>query len=823
MQRQAAARVLRLNGRWLLPVITLLGTAAADARPLANLLEMSLEELMSLNVAVGSRGEQHRVATSPVPIDVVSGDALRLTGEGELSRALQRLLPSFNYPRSAVADGTDHSRPSTLRGMGADQVLVLVNGKRRHAGALLHLNATIGRGSTSTDLNMIPLHAVERVEVLRDGAAAQYGSDAIAGILNIVLRSDGEESVSLTSGTTREGDGDLHQLSVGGGRDWQDGALVRIDGEVRWRGATNRSGLDRRQLYFDGDRRNSAPAHVTHSLGDAELDDLLLSASAATARRDGRQGYLNATLGQREGVSTGFFRRPLDNRTVRALYPDGFLPEIHSTIDDLAINAGLRSNRGEWSWDLNYGYGLNDFHFGVGNSLNTSFGAASPTEFDSGALRFRHHLLNLDGVGQLGGAPGAPLQLAWGAELRHENFMIDAGEPASWLHGGVDVLDGPDQGAITAAGSQVFPGFKPVNEVDVSRYNLSAYLDLEYSPLPTLLTQGAVRMEHYSDFGSTVNGKLAAAYSPVSSATLRGSLSSGFRAPSLAQSHFTSTATVFIGDQPVEIGTFSVDHPLSRALGATDLKPERSHHLSAGVHLQPTAELAVSADLFANRISDRIVLSGDIYQNADLYGVGPSEALRSFGVLGARYFSNAVDTRTHGLDLSLDYQWSLPWGRLDLALQYHRNRTRIDGEVRAPAILGASGGEIVLDRVERIQRIEQGHPADSLQISAIQQLAEWRLTLRLLRYGSYRLVHYLDDPAYDQTIDPSWLTDLDLRWEPSGGFTVSFGAHNLFDRYPERSVGRANDPFVGSIIPYAPNAPYGYNGAYYYLKVGYRF
>ncbi len=802
-------------------------TTFAAKNAIEDLLGLSLSQLTHIPITLGTRGDGHNMMNSPVPVEVITAEAIERTGFGELGKALQRLLPSFNFPRAALADGTDHARPFTLRGMGTDQVLVLINGKRRHSGALLHVNSTIGRGSSGVDINMIPIHAVERIEVMRDGAAAQYGSDAIAGIINIILKQDLDEQISLRLGQTREGDGALRQLSLSTGHKLGKKGFVHLSAELRQREATNRSGLDTRQQYFADDPRNQQAASITHQLGDAALDDALVMLNAEFSNDD-IDYYSHASLGYREGESTGFFRRPLDNRNVRSIYPDGFLPQITPEIMDMGLSIGAKSETDSgWQWDSSYTFGLSDFNFNVSNSLNASLGTASPRQFDSGSLKNQQHMFNLDLFKALDMGWRKPLDLGLGLEIRQEQFTIKAGEANSYLYGGINVLDGPNQGSITAAGAQVFPGFRPSNAVSAKRHNISMYADLEYAFSKKLLGQAALRYERYSDFGSTLTAKLASAYNFNKAWVWRNSASTGFRAPSLSQSHFTSTATVFVDNNiPVEVGTFSVTHPLAQALGATDLSAEKSLHFSSGFSYQPNKKFLFSLDYFFTEIKDRIVLSGDIYQNAAAYGQASVDALQRYNVLGARFFSNAIDTQTQGLDISAKYELALSKGqRLNFSAQYHVNKTRIIGAVRSPTILGVNGAEVVLDRSERVQRVESGQPSSSIILNALYQYRDWDINLRLQRFGSYQLVNYLDDPSYDQNISAKWLTDLDVTYHLSKRFSLSAGVHNLFDVYPDANLGKDTDSFsgAGKIIPYSPNSPFGYNGAFYYLRGNYLF
>ncbi len=786
------------------------------------LSQKSLEELSNIEITLGTRGDGLSAIQSPVPLEVITAEDIQSTGYGELGKVLQRLLPSFNFPRTEQTDGTDHARPFTLRGMGTDQVLVLIDGKRRHPGALLHVNGTIGRGSTGVDINMIPVQAVERIEVLRDGAAAQYGSDAIAGIINIVLKHTTQEEVAVTIGQTTAGDGAVNQLAFSTGQALRRSGFVNLHGELRHRGATNRSGVDARHMYFEGDPRNAQLPGTTHKVGDAEIDDLLLMANA---KIDGDVGYYaNASFGYRHSEAGGFFRRPLDNRTVRAIYPDGFLPHIAPVIRDAGLTLGAQSDATSgWQWDASYTFGYNDFNFLVENSLNTSLGVDSPTEFDSGHLTFSQHILDIDAVKKVDVGSQYPLQVGLGAELRMEQFSIDPGEPDSYRHGGVAVLDGPNAGSDTAAGAQVFPGFQPHNEMDAERNNVSVYLDLEYAFNDQWRTQAAARYERYSDFGSTFNGKLAAAYTPSSAWVFRASTSTGFRAPSLAQSHYTATSTIFIDNVATELGTYNIDHALARDLGATDLKAEKSRHFGAGFSYKPSSKWLFSLDYFYTRINDRITLSGDIYQEADIYGSAVVDVLQQFGVLGARFFSNAIDTETQGIDTRLRYEWTLPKGRLNLSAQYHLNHTRLIGDVRAPTILGTNGPDVMMNQIERV-RTQNGQSQDMIILSAVYDYQAWTMNVRLLRFGEYQLVNNLD-PLLLQTVSAEWIADIDLSYQIQKNFNLAVGVHNLFDVTPDAYQGFDDDPFLGEgkIYPYATNSSFGFNGSFYYLRARYQF
>ncbi|MEP6780965.1 MAG: TonB-dependent receptor, partial [Gemmatimonadaceae bacterium] len=565
---------------------------------------------------VGTRGEQRTAISAPVPIDVISAADIQQSGRTETAQMLQSVAPSINFPRATIADGTDHIRPVTLRGLSPDQALILVNGKRRHTSALVNLNGFIGRGSQAVDLNAIPASMIDHIEILRDGAAAQYGSDAIAGVVNIILKSQAVGNFSIETGqniTTYNRDatpavafpGQLAEQSVHDGQvvtsslnyGWTPGerSYLQIGGEIRDRAGTNRSLPDTRQQYFTGDPRNLRAPIINHWQGDSYNHDTQLFLNSSHTFDNDVELYAFGGYGHRRGASAGFWRRPLDDRTVRSLYPDGFLPFIKSEIDDGSFSVGAKGNALGWKWDLGSVYGRNAFGFTIDNSANVSLGNASPTSFKAGKLASAQSTTTLDLFRVIRTPWSAPLRLALGAEFRADRYSITQGDSASWRDGGVRVLDtnGVATTRFAALGSQVFPGFRPGDAGAHSRTNGAAYVDIENEITSKLLVDVAGRAEHYSDFGSTTTGKIAARYKLAERFVLRGAASSGFRAPSLGQEFFSSTATNFIAGVPFDVRTFPVNTAEARLLGARDLKPERSLNLSAGIAVEPVTGLAL--------------------------------------------------------------------------------------------------------------------------------------------------------------------------------------------------------------------------------------
>jgi iron complex outermembrane receptor protein len=773
-------------------------------------------------ITVGSRAigaEQEKA----VPVDVIPQEQIESSPSTETSQIIQKIAPSFNFPRPTISDGTDSVRPATLRGLGPDQLLVMVNGKRRHASALVNANNTVGRGSSGVDLNAIPASAIGNIEILRDGAAAQYGSDAIAGVINMVLKADTQPlRIDTKVGQTTHGDGETLDTSLNGGWGLGKGVLF-VTGEYRVRYETNRASPDLRDQVVAGDAGDNAVAQPNTHWGDSYARDAMtfLNFNLPLTADSKQIFYAFGGHSVRHGSHGGNYRRALQAQNWPQIYPLGFLPLIQPRVADTSLTVGARGELASWFYDLSGGYGRNKFDFYVTDSLNTSLGPNSTqTRFYSGSLGDDQLTANLDLSKQykVGGMAG-PLNVAVGAEFRRDGFEQKAGEPNSYINGGFRDRNG----AIAPAGAQVFPGFQPSNAVDVSRNSKSLYADLEGDVFAKLRLGLAGRYENYSDFGSTTNGKITARYSPLQQLIFRGSASTGFRAPSLSQGNFSAISTNFILNtatgivEPFETGTYRVDSPIARALGATDLKPEKSKNLSAGVVWQPLSNLEVTADYFHIAIDDRIVFSGNFQGSRILPLISP------FGATAARFFTNAIDTETNGFDLVANYQRPIFGGRADLSAAYSNNETKIVGEVATPPQL-AGLGNVLFDRIEQ-RRVECGQPKSNVRLMQSWNRSGWSTTLRESRYGDYCSFTIL--PADDQTYGGEWLADVELsyRWH---GYTLAVGAENLFDNFPDRNLVRnANGAFTAQInngvATYPINTPFGMNGRFVYTRVGYSF
>jgi iron complex outermembrane receptor protein len=793
--------------------------------------DVTLTLSFSQEITVGSRVAGAH-AEKAVPVDVITRRQIAESGYTETAQLIESITPSFNFPRPTITDGTDTVRPATLRGLGPDQVLVLINGKRRHQSALVHLNNSIGRGSTGVDFNAIPLAAIDHIEVLRDGAAAQYGSDAIAGVINIVLtggvtRPSVTGNFGVSTGSFAGNRCAPSGLSCSEGDDisFSDGGLADVGGswgialgkgsltvaaEYRHHNRTNRASFDPRDQIVAGDAGISSVAQPNHRWGDPDTRDAMVFVNASVPLNASQTRFLYAFGGysHRQANSAGFFRRALDARTWPQIYPNGFLPVIEPTVLDASAAVGVHGARGRWTYDVSGQYGRNSFAFTVGDSLNVSLGPSSTkSEFDAGTLLLNQLAANAD-IGRALRVKGfaGDLNLAFGAEYRHERYEIRAGEPDSSRDGGVaNQFGGP--GAI---GAQVFPGFRPSNEVSASRDNVAAYVDVEGDLRQWLRVGAAARTERYSDFGDTLDGKLTVRIEPNPIFVVRGSVSSGFRAPSLAQSFFSSTATNFLnlgqGLVPVESLTLPVASPPAQVLGAVALKPEQSRSVTAGVVITPMTRLEIAVDSYQIDIDDRIVLSGN-------FTAAPIAALLApFGANSARFFTNAIDTRTRGVDVTSSYRLKLNASELWLRGGYNHSDTQIVGAVTTPPQLAAYSS-VLFDRLER-RRLECGQPQDSVRFGGSWTFGAVGVDVNESRYGSF--CSFTLNPADDQEYAAKWLTDVEGSYRASQ-YRLAIGVSNFFGVFPDRNS--TVNSFNG-IQTFPSHSPFGMNGRTVYARIG---
>ncbi len=838
---------------------------------------------MEAVVATGSRFNDRTVFESPVPIDVITRAEMEQGGYTEVSQMLQALVPSFNFPRPALTDGTDHIRPATLRGLAPDQVLVLVNGKRRHSSALVNVNGSIGRGSVSVDFNAFPSSAVQRIEVLRDGASAQYGSDAIAGVINVILRKDIGWGFDATYGATKEGDGrDLKLAAYAGTKLGQSGALF-LTAYSREHSPTSRGAFDTRQQYFGTnaagvkvaasgnygagtglspangtlDSRETTVNRFNHRFGDprAREEGVFFNGDSPFA---GYSTYFFGGATRRHGEGAGFFRRAADDRTVRSIYPNGFLPVIQSNVTDLSGGIGVKGKLEDgWAYDLSTTLGANAIAYTIAETANVTLGNGSPKSFYAGTLTNQQSTTTVDLTKAFQTGLYKALKVALGGELRHERYNIRAGTPDSYRDGGVRIIDGPSAGNQGTPGAQVFPGFRPSDAGTHTRDAYAYYIDLEQAVTAQWLLSAAARFEHYNDFGNKSTGKLSSRFALTKPLALRASISTGFRAPHLAQQWFSATSTNFIGGVPFENKTFPVSDPVAKALGAQPLKPETSVNKSIGLTWQPLEAFTASADLYQIDIEDRVVLSSNFTGGAGSAFLNYLATQGLLGTTGGRFFTNAVDTRTKGVDFNARYTVRMkPGAKVSFTVGANLNRTEVTRTNATPPQLAAVGITTPLfDLTERI-RMEKGQPKDIINLAATYDLRKWSFLARTVRSGEVQAVQFSGatpaqiaalTPSFStyllptvpagansqiiQRYAPKWITDLDATYRYSKQLTLSVGANNVMNVLPHQTIASTisggtvfnGGDNVGS-LPFLLNpTPYGFNGAFYYTKLSYKF
>ena len=762
-------------------------------------------ELQSV-VVTGTFAKNRRTIDSESPIDILTSRDLQSTGSGELATVLARLLPSLNFARATGADASDAVRPAQLRGLSPDQTLVLVNGKRRYTSAVVNVNGSLGRGSAPVDLNAIPLAAIDHVEVLRDGAAAQYGSDAIAGVINIILKKGAAGGdVEVGYGQTQERDGKQKSIKGSAGFALGEDGWVRVSAEVAERDPTNRAGAD-----F---RNPAEPRYgkVNQRYGDPESKPATIFLNSEYHISDNLDWYAFGNYGKRDTSAAATWRTALitdpNNSKLfvqrTPLFPEGFLPLQNSTLTDQSLVTGLRGEAAGWRWDASLNYGSNKFELDLDNTVNQSLGANSPTHFYAGSLKNEQTVFNLDAAREFPVSYfTGPLTVAVGAEARHEKYSIGAGDEASY----------------TGSGSQGFAGFRPANAGSHSRHNESVYVNLEAEATKKLSGGVALRHERYSDFGSTTSAKGSARYAFTDALSLRGTVSSGFRAPSLAQQYYTITTTNFQVvngvNTPIETGTFAVNTPQARALGAQDLKPEKARNYSLGLQFQPSRNFTTTVDAYRIDIDNRILFSANLVLSNALKNV---LAAQGTPVGSGRYFTNAVDTRTEGVDIVSTYRIDLQdKDRLDLTVAYNHNKSTVRKIADNPAILTANNLKLI-DR-QSIDRITVASPKDKFSLAADYGFGIWNAHGVVTRYGSFTVPQ--NDVKLDQTYDPQWVLDVSGSVKLGKNWRLVAGIDNVTNRYPAQvtSAGNLN---VNGTQPYSIFAPNGFNGRYYYAKAGY--
>ena len=812
-------------------------------------------------VVTGTRSADRTALETAVPVDVFPVAELTETGRTELNQILAATVPSFNFNQTAISDGSDIIRPATLRGLAPDQTLVLVNSKRRHSSSLVNINGTVGRGSSAVDLNAIPTAAIGSVQVLRDGASAQYGSDAIAGVINVLLKEESSGGganvrygafVTDIKGQGRDRvDGETLQISGWKGFALGESGFLTVSGEYKDRNPSNRAGLDPRQQYITPggvtDPRENTFNRLNHNWGNGNAEDFSFFANAGFGLNEDWELYGWAGYQDREAESTGFYRRSSDSatgplgtrstpRNLTEIYPDGFLPTIVGDVTDISAGGGIRGDLAGWDADFSVVYGSNELDYSVVNTLNASLGPTSPTEFDAGALEYDQVVINANVTQSFETLLPGITTVSIGAEFRDEGFEITQGEPASYIQGGYRGVPGvnydpvigdnvpvgfdievpasyPDPfdanfGVGFAGGSQVFAGFTPQSEVDAGRDNIGLYADVEWEPNDQTLLSAAVRYEDYSDFGDTITGKITGRYDFNDVVAIRGAISTGFRAPSLQQQFFTASSTNFIDGVPFEIGTFPATSDAAVALGAQPLDAEESTSFSAGFVITPDSNFFVTIDAFSIDIEDQIFLS------ENLGGDDVDAVLAAAGVEGIsriRFFQNGIETETRGVDIVARYDWDLgELGELGLAGAFNFSEVEVT-EVPVNSVLPD------LTFFSRNNRLifEESAPETKLILTADYGWKDADFNLRATRYGE--VIDPSNNPDNDFTLEAKWIVDASVDFEVTDRFTLGLGMDNVFDVYPTDTP--TGQDFNG-IFPFSALSPFGFAGRFMYARAG---
>ena len=780
-------------------------------------------EVLSEVVLVGTRNPRQTKLETPVAVDIVDVSKIKLTSaQTTANDLLANLVPSFNSNRQSSSDGTEHVDPASLRGLGPDQVLVLINGKRRHTTSLLNNQNTVGNGSVGTDLSSIPSAAIDRIEVLRDGAAAQYGSDAIAGVINIILKKNTGLEVGTTYGLTSEGDGETFNLNVNYGTEiGTKGGFINLTAEFNDRGKTSRSQNHNLVIYDQSDLGNFFAYDFSND-GARERDDELINAAGLTrddfnfqvgdAAITNTQLFVNLELptskngtfyaagggNYRTGNGFGFRRLPSEGHVLE-IFPNGFQPILESTIIDLSLIAGYRAKLGEWDFDLSNTNGYNQFDYGISNTVNDALGINSPTSFDAGGHTFLQNTVNLD-FSKFDDTIMSGLGLAFGAEYRYENYTIYAGEEGSYI----------------GNGANSFPGFAPSNEVDEQRSSVGIYADVELNFTDKFLVDVAGRFENYSDFGNTINGKIAARYKLTDAVVLRGAFGTGFRAPSLQQQYFNNIATDLVDGNLINGGTFRNDSEIAQTLGIPELKEETSTSISVGLTAKVTNNFQITLDAYKVDIDDRIIYTGSL--GNDVYGDEIPELqaiLQPLGVSSARFFTNAINTSTAGVDLVMNYKVPLNEGALNFSLLYNHNETEVDDTLNnVPDIF--VGQEDVYFGAQEKSLIESNNPQDKAIFTVDLTKNKFGVMLRNTYWGEITRNGFPFGGA--QLHSGKLTTDLTGSYNINDNLSLTVGANNLFDVLPDEQI--YDNSYFG-VFKYA-SVQMGTTGAFYFARLNYK-
>lgn len=796
----------------------------ASAAPVAaaGLPQAAEEDQAAQIVVTGSRGQARTVADSPTPIDVIGGEEMNRTGKAGVLAALNTLVPSFNLPTRAGGGTSTVIATGGLRGLNPDQALILVNGKRRHKTSLINSVSSFYKGSVPADMDMIPNAAIDHIEVLRDGAAAQYGSDAIAGVINIILKDDAKGgSASFSAGQNFDrSDGELYRADVNYGAKLGQEGYINLSASAKKQLASNRaepiSSSIRLYPLVNGQpdpREATISRLVTYNYGAMPQVSLNLGYSAGYNFGE-LELYSFGTYSERESDLNYTYRTPSNANSLPEIYPNGFRPRVVISEADFEFALGVKGTIGGWDADLSSTFGKNRSRQNADNTLNASIGPTSQTEFYVGTLMSKEWVNSLD-LTRGYDVGGGNLQLSGGLQHRYESYAVLEGEEASYLAGTyTSSLGVPTPGASGAA------GFTPEDAGSISRNNLAAYLDVAYDPNKDVTIGAAVRYEHYDDAsGDTLIGKVSGRYAVTDWLSFRGAASTGFRAPALAQQIYAATTGQFrnVNGESVllQIKTLPVESAAAIALGAEPLTPEKSVNFSAGFALKPMSGLNITVDAYQIKVKDRITLTSTLPDSI----VSPILIASGIpGFMSAQYYTNAIDTRTRGIDVVATYRHGIIDGlSMNWNLGYNYNKTILTKVKDNPVELAALQSEL-FDRASRAN-MTTNLPLTKLFLGNVTTWNDFSLSTRLVRYGAFKSQG--NTVSQDAEFGAKYITDMELTWNASERFNVSVGANNLFNVYPLRD--EANTSAANGSGFYATGGGFGFTGGFYYGRVSVNF
>ena len=845
-------------------------------------VEISVEDGIADQEAIivtGTRFQPRTATQSAVPVDAISRDTLQQGGRVDLLDQLRTQVPSFSFPRPLGSGVGDYILQPSLRGLGPGELLVLVNGKRRHTTADLNASNGIGRGDVAVDLNAIPTLALSQAEVLRDGAAAQYGSDAISGVINLILdRSVGTRAMA-TYGITDEGDGEYYEASISSGIDLGNDAVLRLTASYLDREGTNRSDPDTRQQYFGKDAagqptaisgnfgsgtgltpsngtldpREAAFDRNVFRFGDQPYTNTQLFANFVAPASDTVEVYAFGGYNRLEGDIEYFFRRPGQDQTIRAFYPDGFRPQLDSTIENFSAAFGLRGeDLAGFGWDLSTVYGVNTQDLFYDNSANVTLGLDSPTRFYRLGADFYQWTSNLDLTRDIFIGGGSPIQLAFGAEYREEDYRLFSGDIDGFRNGGVPILDGPSAGRPAPIGAQPGPTAGPDDRSSIGRSSKAVYAEVQKEFFDRLLLQGAIRYENFSDFGDTTNYKAAGRFEIGGGLAVRASYNTAFRAPALAQSGYNASNTLILNGQQAVVRVAAVDSPAAQLAGAQPLRPEKSENISAGVVFE-SGGFSATVDAYRIDLNDRIAISST-FQDQRITDFLAANGQAGFGAIS--FITNAVDTTTEGVDVVMNYRHRFAdSSQLTATLAGNYNNTDFDRITDTPAPLAALGVTTPLFDLTQQLRFSDSLPRSKVTLDLNYIRGPLSIGVQNTRFGEVSTVALTNrtpaqidalTPGYDvelvpvtgsansdiiQTFGAKILTDIQLGYALTPALRLTAGARNVFDVYPDENIRSSvesvaagtNGADASGTQPYNAISPFGFNGRTYFVRVGVEF